>query len=243
MVTTFLGFHIIVVYRQRGHITLLKYTISSWLSSRFRIRFEFRSSCVIMADAVATATTEPEKPRPKATRRRSSVYENASERIKRLSILVVGRSESDNNAPMHPTDTESTPLVQPSTNDNNNNYYSNIEKEEEEEITFTGEFLGIMEDIFEFEERDTTIHSELFTGVIHFLSTVYLMAVVPRNLVNGGYDRYESITALVTVCATASILFGIFANLPIVIATPAQTSIFLVFAQRSMSMTKVIFRY
>jgi AGZA family xanthine/uracil permease-like MFS transporter len=80
---------------------------------------------------------------------------------------------------------------------------------------------------FKIKGRGTTIKSEIYYGVIHFISCVYCLAVIPQQLTKAGYDSKKTIVAVALCTGVGSILAGFFANLPFVLAPPTVVSIFL----------------
>jgi AGZA family xanthine/uracil permease-like MFS transporter len=96
-----------------------------------------------------------------------------------------------------------------------------------------GWIVRFFEVLFQIRERDTTIKAEVYYGVIHFISCVYCLAVVPQQLQKAGYDSTKTLVSVALCSGVGSILAGLFSNLPFVLATPTVVSIFLsVFLQQ-----------
>jgi AGZA family xanthine/uracil permease-like MFS transporter len=87
--------------------------------------------------------------------------------------------------------------------------------------------------LFKLERRQTTIGAECWYGLLHFVSCLYCMAVIPQQMTNAGYDRTTNIVAVAACSGVGSIIGGLFSNLPFVLAPPTVVSIFLsVFLQQ-----------
>lgn len=88
--------------------------------------------------------------------------------------------------------------------------------------------------LFKLKRRNTTIGAEVYYGVIHFISCLYVLAVVPQQMIAAGYDGQNTVTAVALSTGVATIFCGLFANLPFVLAPPTVVSIFLsVFLQQN----------
>jgi AGZA family xanthine/uracil permease-like MFS transporter len=83
------------------------------------------------------------------------------------------------------------------------------------------------EGIFKIERRGSTIKAEIYFGLIHFISCLYCLAVVPKQLAKAGYDPRTSFVATATCSGIGSIAGGLFANLPFAFAPPTVVVIFL----------------
>ena len=55
----------------------------------------------------------------------------------------------------------------------------------------------VCEVLFHIKRRETTISLEIYTGFIQFVSCMYVLPVIPGQLLNAGYD--EDATYVVTV--------------------------------------------
>jgi len=88
--------------------------------------------------------------------------------------------------------------------------------------------------LFKIKRRGTSVKAELYHGVIHFISCLYCLAVVPMQLQAAGYIKEDTIVAVALCSGVGSIFCGLFANLPFVLAPPTVVSIFLsVFLQQN----------
>jgi AGZA family xanthine/uracil permease-like MFS transporter len=86
----------------------------------------------------------------------------------------------------------------------------------------------LCEILFKVKSRGSSIQLELYFGVIHFVSCSYALVVIPQQLVKAGYSSRESVVTTAICSGLGSILCGLVANLPFVIAPPTVVSIYLV---------------
>ena len=84
----------------------------------------------------------------------------------------------------------------------------------------------LMEVLFHLKRRNVTIRSELYAGVIQFISCLYVLPVIPQQLEKAGYDSHECICIVALVCGIGCIICGFLANLPFIIVPPTAVSIF-----------------
>jgi AGZA family xanthine/uracil permease-like MFS transporter len=75
-----------------------------------------------------------------------------------------------------------------------------------------------MERWFKMKERGTTLSTEILAGVTTFLTMVYIVIVNPGILSTTGMDFHGVFMATVLASIVATLVMGIFANYPIVIA-------------------------
>lgn len=87
-------------------------------------------------------------------------------------------------------------------------------------------FEGLCEALFKIKARNTTIQSEVYNGVIHFISCLFCLAVVPQQLSAAGYNNNNTAVAVALTSGLGSICCGLFANLPFVLAPPTAVTIF-----------------
>jgi AGZA family xanthine/uracil permease-like MFS transporter len=90
-----------------------------------------------------------------------------------------------------------------------------------------GWFEAMCDVLFKLQRRKTTVRAELYYGVIHFISCFYCLAVIPQQLENAGYSSRPTVVSVALCSGAGSILSGLFANLPFVLAPPTVVSIFL----------------
>lgn len=89
-----------------------------------------------------------------------------------------------------------------------------------------GWFEGLCEALFKIKGRNVTISSEVYNGVIHFISCLYCLAVVPQQLSAAGYDNKNTAVAVALSSGLGTICCGLFANLPFILAPPTAVTIF-----------------
>jgi AGZA family xanthine/uracil permease-like MFS transporter len=89
-----------------------------------------------------------------------------------------------------------------------------------------GWFEGFCETLFKIKARNTTIRAELYNGVIHFISCLYCLAVVPQQLSVAGYGSNNTVVSVALCVGVGTICCGIFSNLPFVLAPPTAVTIF-----------------
>lgn len=89
-----------------------------------------------------------------------------------------------------------------------------------------GWFDLLCEALFKIKYRGTTIKAEFYHGIIHFISCMYCLAVVPQQLSSAGYNSNNTVVAVALLCGIGSICCGLFANLPFVMAPPTVVTIF-----------------
>lgn len=94
-------------------------------------------------------------------------------------------------------------------------------------------------DIFEIDERNVTIESEVIAGYIHFISCLYVFPVVPGQLSDAGYDKTSSIEATALACGIGCIISSYVTNLPFVIAPPTSVSIYLAVSLQQMNLNRI----
>lgn len=94
-------------------------------------------------------------------------------------------------------------------------------------------------DVFEIDERNVTIESEIMAGYIHFISCLYVFPVVPGQLSDAGYDKTSSIEATALACGIGCILSSYITNLPFVIAPPTSVSIYLAVSLQQMNLNRI----
>lgn len=99
-----------------------------------------------------------------------------------------------------------------------------------ENETVIDRFYRILDDSFEISARGTSISLEVFCGYIQFISSMYVLPVVPAQLKAAGYIRTPTIEATALSCAFGCLLSSYITNLPFAIAPPTSVSIYLAVA-------------
>ena len=75
-----------------------------------------------------------------------------------------------------------------------------------------------MKNFFEFEKNKTNLRTEILAGITTFLAFMYIIVVNPDILKNTGMPFSAVLTATVLVSAFSSIMMGLYAKNPIVLA-------------------------
>lgn len=73
----------------------------------------------------------------------------------------------------------------------------------------------MLEKIFKLKENNTTVKTEVFAGVITFLTMSYILVVNPNILATTGMDRAALFTATVVGSILATLMMAILTNLPV----------------------------
>lgn len=74
---------------------------------------------------------------------------------------------------------------------------------------------NLIEKFFKLKENNTTIRTELFAGLITFLTMSYILVVNPNILGETGMDRASVFTATVLGTIAATLFMAFFTNLPV----------------------------
>ncbi|MFP4548738.1 MAG: NCS2 family permease [Fidelibacterota bacterium] len=75
-----------------------------------------------------------------------------------------------------------------------------------------------MEKLFKLQENQTSVKTEIIAGITTFLATMYIIVVNPAIVSATGMPFSGLLTATVLVSAFSSIMMGLYANNPIVVA-------------------------
>mmetsp|Transcript_22407 Transcript_22407/g.48964 ORF Transcript_22407/g.48964 Transcript_22407/m.48964 type:complete len:494 (-) Transcript_22407:592-2073(-) len=84
---------------------------------------------------------------------------------------------------------------------------------------------------FKLTERGTTVGTEIRAGITTFLTMAYILLVNPQILGVAGLPLKEVVTSTALTSCIASLLCGLFANLPVGIAPGMGLNAYLVFSQ------------
>ena len=79
---------------------------------------------------------------------------------------------------------------------------------------------------------------EIYTGLIQFISCLYVLPVVPFQMARCHYSQEPTIIATAVTCAIGCFLGGILTDVPFIIAPPTSVSIFF-----AVSMQQINFSY
>ena len=88
----------------------------------------------------------------------------------------------------------------------------------------------MLESFFKLSERGTNVRTELIAGLTTFLTAAYIVFVNPNILSATGMDKGALITVTCVVAGVASILMGIWANAPIMMAPGMGLNAFFAFS-------------
>jgi len=88
----------------------------------------------------------------------------------------------------------------------------------------------MLENLFKFTERQTDFRTEAIAGLTTFLTAAYIIFVNPNILSNTGMDKGALITVTCLVAGLSSILMGLWANAPIMMAPGMGLNAFFAFA-------------
>ena len=88
----------------------------------------------------------------------------------------------------------------------------------------------MLENLFKFSERQTDVRTEIIAGLTTFLTAAYIVFVNPNILANTGMDKGALITVTCIVAGLSSILMGIWANAPIMMAPGMGLNAFFAFS-------------
>ena len=86
-----------------------------------------------------------------------------------------------------------------------------------------------MQQFFDFKKNNTNLKTEVIAGVTTFLTTMYIIIVNPAILQNTGMPFSALLTATILVSAFSSIMMGIYAKNPIVLAPGMGINAFFAF--------------
>jgi len=87
-----------------------------------------------------------------------------------------------------------------------------------------------MEDFFELGKNNTNISTEIIAGISSFLATSYIIVVNPSILSQTGMPFAAVLTATVLVCFFSSLMMGLYANNPILVAPGMGLNAFFTFS-------------
>ena len=76
----------------------------------------------------------------------------------------------------------------------------------------------MLEKLFGFNPKETTVRTEIMAGVTTFLTMAYILAVNPNILSETGMDKGALFTTTVVMSALATIFMGLYAKLPLALA-------------------------
>lgn len=83
-----------------------------------------------------------------------------------------------------------------------------------------------VEYFFKVKKRNTTIELEVYTGIIQFISCMYVLPVVPYQMKRVGYDETSSVIATALTCCIGCVVGAFLTDMPLIVAPPTSVSIF-----------------
>ena len=86
---------------------------------------------------------------------------------------------------------------------------------------------NFVEHFFKVKKRKTTIELEVYTGVIQFISCMYVLPVVPYQMKRVGYDETSTVIATAVTCCIGCIVGAFLTDMPLIVAPPTSVSIFM----------------
>ena len=79
--------------------------------------------------------------------------------------------------------------------------------------------MSILDKYFKLTEHKTNVKTEIVAGITTFLSMAYILAINPGMLADAGMDSGAVFTATAVSAAFATLLMGLLANYPVVLAS------------------------
>src|SRR3954463_6599565 len=87
-----------------------------------------------------------------------------------------------------------------------------------------------MRSYFELEKNNTTFQTEIIAGISSFLATSYIIVVNPGILSQAGMPFAGVLTATVLVCFFSSLMMGLYAKNPVLVAPGMGLNAFFTFS-------------
>src|SRR5215207_2183073 len=87
-----------------------------------------------------------------------------------------------------------------------------------------------MRSYFRLQEHKTTVQTEVLAGIATFLATAYIIVVNPSILSQAGMPFPAVLTATVLVCFFSSLMMGLYARNPIIVAPGMGLNAFFTFS-------------
>lgn len=83
-----------------------------------------------------------------------------------------------------------------------------------------------LDSYFKLSENGTNVKTEIVAGLTTFIASVYILAVVPSMLADAGVPKASALAAVIIGTTFATILMGLYANFPVVVAPGLGLSAF-----------------
>ena len=75
-----------------------------------------------------------------------------------------------------------------------------------------------LDKFFKLSQHGTNVRTEIFAGITMFIASVYILAVIPNLLVASGMPHESTVAAVILTTAFTTILIGLVANVPVIVA-------------------------
>lgn len=85
---------------------------------------------------------------------------------------------------------------------------------------------AFLERLFKLQANGTTVRTECVAGLTTFMTMAYILFVVPQMLASTGIPHEAAVVATILVTVSASVLMGLWANLPVAVAPGIGISAF-----------------
>ena len=90
----------------------------------------------------------------------------------------------------------------------------------------TNQSKGILDRLFKLSQHGTSVKTEFFAGITMFIASVYILAVIPNLLAVSGMPHESTVAAVILTTAFATMLIGLVANVPVIVAPGLGLSAF-----------------
>lgn len=98
------------------------------------------------------------------------------------------------------------------------------------DVGMINEKSGFVESYFKLPERKTNVKTEIFAGITAFMTVAYILAVIPGNLSETGIPRGSVFTATIIGSVIATLIAGLYGNLPFIFSPLLGFDSFFVFS-------------
>ena len=85
---------------------------------------------------------------------------------------------------------------------------------------------GFLDRFFKLSQHGTSVKTEFLAGITMFIASVYILAVIPNLLSVSGMPHASAVAAVVLTTAFATMLIGLVANVPVIVAPGLGLSAF-----------------
>lgn len=86
--------------------------------------------------------------------------------------------------------------------------------------------VAVLERVFKLEANATNVRTECVAGLTTFMAMAYILFVVPQMLSTTGIPQETAVVATILVTVTASVIMGLWANLPVAVAPGIGLTVF-----------------